>query len=263
MTRPRTLVVITAAAAAPSALLAQPRPGGAGGLIPGELVLSIYGGKSLTFDSHLSFRAPGGTDVTYEHVGWEDDSFDAPPFYGVRLGYWLESGPQLGFCLDFTHCKTILNSSQITDRTGSIGGTPVSGPGPISESIQSFEMSHGNNSFTFNVMYRWFLGEGGRRDGTFFGRLQPYVGVGAGVAIPHVEASVNGVTTSDYQWAGPAAQGFLGANYDLAGWGWGSLSMFAEYKLTHVNVDLNLVGGSSIRTSTLTNQFIVGLSLAF
>ena len=165
--------------------------------------------------------------------------------------------PEWGFMLDFTHPKAITNTSQVTSFSGQRGGNPVGGVAPISTDISAFEMSHGYNFLTLNFMRRWF--PKGQRDNTFVGRLQPYAGIGAGAAIPHVEATVGGVTTARYDSAGWTMQGMLGVNFDI----WGPISAFVEYKLNYAHVDIGLNGGSNIETQTWTHQFIIGLAVRF
>jgi lipid A oxidase len=104
-------------------------------------------------------------------------------------------------------------------------------------------------------MYRWFLGNRGE---DFIGRFQPYAGVGIGAVIPHVESIIGGTHFEEYQWQGPGVQGFLGTNFDLTRhW-----SIFAEYKLSYVDLELSIPGGS-INVTPWTHHFVVGVSFRF
>jgi lipid A oxidase len=105
------------------------------------------------------------------------------------------------------------------------------------------------NLFTLNAVHRWFVGR----------RLRPYVGGGAGAAIPHVEATVGGVETDGYQLAGWAAQGLAGLSIDVTG----PLSVFVEYKLSWADIDAELNGGGSIRHEIWTQQLVFGFTFRF
>jgi lipid A oxidase len=78
--------------------------------------------------------------------------------------------------------------------TGQRGGMSVNANERIDDTIQSFSLSHGLNYVLGDVVYRWFPG---RRGEDFLGYLQPYVGVGLGFAVPHVESTVNGTFHED------------------------------------------------------------------
>lgn len=281
---PRTHWPAAAAAAilAPALALAQPRDtdparapaalhldtaGAANPRTPGGLVLSFYGGRSLTFDTDLDVRAPGGTSVRYDNVPLDDHSFDPPIFYGARIACWLDAAPNVGFCLDFTHAKVFADTTDPRPRRGTIAGEPVSADGPLGDALAAFELSHGLNTLTLNAMHRWFLGPGGSRDDSCLGRLQPYVGLGAGLSVSHVEAAaadaLGAARTFEYQLTGPVAQGFVGANVDLARWDWASLSLFLEYKLAWTAVRADLADGATVRLAPWTSQFILGLSIEF
>ena len=99
----------------------------------------------------------------------------------------------------------------------------------------------------------------GSRDNSFLGRIQPYAGIGAGVAIPHVEVAVGDSLTDNYQVGGPAVQGTVGANLDVI-WGF---SIFADYKLTYADIEADLGEGGSLKIEPVTNHFALGLSYSF
>ncbi|MHC4223831.1 MAG: hypothetical protein ACYSX0_16450 [Planctomycetota bacterium] len=224
----------------------------------GEYVVSAYGGTVATAAGDLRLVRPDDTHLTFADVAWHGESFTGPIFYGFRGSYWFQRDSSgWGINVDFTHAKAIAHTSQVAQVYGTKSGLPVDGKFPIRDNLEAFEMSHGLNFLTVNGMYRWFLKE--ERDKSFLGRLQFYLGGGLGIAFPHVEATVDGDRTQEYQLSGPAAQGFTGFNIDLVG----GLSTFLEYKLTAANNDLDLNGGGTIEADTLTSQFILGLSWGF
>ncbi|KJV07461.1 hypothetical protein VZ94_04615 [Methylocucumis oryzae] len=223
-----------------------------------EINLAIYGGKSFIDNSDLNLTQ-GNTNLNYSNVSWEDNSFDEPAFYGARIGYWFNSMPNWGVSVDFAHLKNYLVDSETVAVNGVQNGVPINANVPInSTDLKEFNMSHGVNTLTFNGHYRWF--PAGQRDETFLGRMQLYTGLGIGFAIPHVEALVNSEKTYEYQaGAGPAFNGMLGINYDL----YKFISGFAEYKLTYVDVEDDLIGGGTISTDTVNHQLIFGLAVHF
>jgi lipid A oxidase len=222
----------------------------------GEFWVSAYVGKSRNNSSDVQLRRDD-RNLQFDAVDFDDESFTQPIFWCVRGGYWMKALPEYGFMLEFSHPKAISDTSQVTNVAGNRNGAPYAGRQPISDDIQELEMSHGYNFLTLNFMRRWF--PTGKRDTSFWGRMQPYAGVGAGLAIPHVQATVDGVSTSEYQIAGWTMQGLLGINYDLVA----GLSAFLEYKLNYSSVDMNLSDGGSISTEIWTNAFILGLSYRF
>jgi hypothetical protein len=76
------------------------------------------------------------------------------------------------------------------------------------------------------------------------GRLLPYVGL---VAIPHVEVKLKAFPaqdTSEYQFAGGAAQVLGGLEYRLDD----AWSLFAEGKLSYSHLATELEGGGTLKT---------------
>ena len=222
-----------------------------------EINLALYAGQSMVDNGDLNLTQ-GNTNMNFHDVSWEDNSFEEPIFYGARIGYWFKDAPNWGVSVDFSHLKNYLQYSETVNVNGVRNGVAVGGNQPISNTIQDFNMSHGLNALTFNGEYRWF--PAGQRDQSFLGRMQLYSGLGAGFVIPHVEASINGVNTYEYQWgAGPAVNGMMGINYDI----YSFISGFAEYKLTYADVQAELNGGGSINTETVNHQIIFGLAAHF
>jgi lipid A oxidase len=223
-----------------------------------EWNISVYGGKSITHDNDLRFQGlSGASRLTLHDVGWDDRSFENPLYYGLRVTHWFGACPEWGLALDFSHAKIYLDPDQVVKVSGRRAGLAIETREPIGSTLQSFNASHGLNLLTLNGTRRWFLK--GERDNSFLGRLQPYVGLGAGTAVPHVEASVNGITTGEYQVAGWTAQGFAGLNFDLMRY----LALFLEYKASYADLDMKLAGGQRVVTEPLTHQFLFGLTFRF
>jgi lipid A oxidase len=222
-----------------------------------EFVMTAYGGAINTMDADVKLSRPGGTDLTFSDVPWSDKSFEGPIYYGLRLSYWFSEDKNWGVCMDFTHAKMYAQLNDTVNVTGTRAGVPVTGTEPLNNTFKELSFSHGYNLLTFNGTYRWF--PKGSRDNTFLGRLQPYVGLGLGVAVPHVEVEINGNKTEEYQYAGPAFQGFGGINFDI----YKNFSIFLEYKLTYADMDADLTDGGSIEVKPWSNHILFGLSYAF
>lgn len=223
----------------------------------GEIQLSAYGGYATSHDSDIRLQQPG-TDVTLHDISWDDKSFEDPQYFGLRGTYWFpDEMKNWGIALDFTHPKVIAFGGQTTHVTGVSDGMPVDETVPMRNHLQHVEFSHGHNLLMLNAVHRWF--PKGERDKTFAGRLQPYVGAGAGIAIPHVEARVDGVLTSSFQFGGPAVQVLAGVNYDLGNiW-----SLFLEYKLSYADLKVDIEPVGTIETDIWTHHFILGVSVRF
>jgi lipid A oxidase len=95
-------------------------------------------------------------------------------------------------------------------------------------------------------------------------RLTPYVGVGAGIAIPHVEVILKGVPapqnrTWEYQVAGGAAQAFAGLEWSFdKNW-----SAFAEAKISYSHLATELADGGALKTYLWQPHLAIGLTYRF
>jgi lipid A oxidase len=213
-----------------------------------EWRVSVYGGASYTFDSDVKLKQPGGTDLTLHDVPWSDESFKSPIYYGARLGYWFNDSPW-GLALDFTHAKMIANSGDVVEVSGSRAGVPVSGQEPVGNTFSNLQISHGLNLLTLNGLYRLRPPIG----------IEPYAGLGLGVAIPHIETRTGTVETQGYELAGPAAQALIGIDAPV----YKGVSAFVEYKLTYARISGDLEGGGTLDVNPWTNHFVFGLSYRF
>ena len=192
-----------------------------------EATISVYGGANFSPHSDVDTKgtAFGGTSDT---VSWDGASFEMPPYYGIRATWWMEQMPHFGVALDFTHAKVKAD---------------------LPDDFTTLEFTDGINFLTANALYRNVMDNG----------LTPYVGIGLGLSIPHVEVdgdAVDGVSTEEYQVTGIAAQAFIGIDYSLdENW-----SIFGELKSTYGQVNADLKGGGDLETDIISNQVIIGLT---
>jgi lipid A oxidase len=189
-----------------------------------EMELSFYGGIQNAPHSTISHPTLGD-----DFVRWEGNSLEMPPYYGLRATWWRSE--TLGFGLDLNHAKVYADN-------------------PRRYGYNRLEMTNGLNLLTLNVWRRW------PNDG----RLTPYLGAGAGVAIPHVEITPRGrAATYGYQMTGPAVQWVAGLSWELdQRW-----SVFGEYKGTWSSHDIKLDSGGRMETEIITNAINLGLSYRF
>jgi len=221
----------------------------------GQFAFGVYLGRSSTLDSDVRLRQPGDTDLTFHDVGWYDESWVNPKYYGFRIAYWKRSTPRWGLMLDFTHAKIYAELAATVRVTGTRDGQPVDDLETLSNTFPELAMSHGLNTLTVNAVYRW-LGRNGSRGAR---RLTPYVGFGIGIAVPHVEVQTGDSVTAEYQLAGPTVQGLGGLDFRIA-WGF---SIFAEYRINYANLSADLTGGGSLMLAPWTNHLSTGLTFSF
>lgn len=190
--------------------------------------LSLYGGYQGAAHSLVTT-----TDGTSFYTGWDGLSFTMPPYYGVRGTWWMDSLglPNAGLSIDFSHTKVY---SRPEDRPAD---------------WTHFEFTDGLNLLTANAFYRFSTD----------GQWRPYVGVGAGVDLPHVELIRPSGTTWGYQYGGPSAQATAGFDY-MFNDNW---SMFAEVKMNYSMVDVAIDSGARLKTNLVTTALNVGVSFHF
>lgn len=202
------------------------------GLAWAQFEVSAYGGANTASSSDVELDQDGFSESF--DVDWYGDSFEMPPYYGLRGTYWLGrfSRPNWGVAIDFTHSK--VKADLDDDEVG--------------DEFDRLEFTDGLNTGTLNLFYRMPLTD----------RFGAYAGVGAGISVPHVEVTTTTIEqeTFEYQLAGPAAQGLVGGSMKL-GYGF---SAFTEYKANYSWNDTDLEDGGSLEADVLTHQIAVGIS---
>ncbi|WNG42982.1 hypothetical protein F0U60_01895 [Archangium minus] len=102
--------------------------------------------------------------------------------------------------LDFFHDKAYAETEKPVRVTGTRGGEPVDVTETLGSTVRGFNMSHGMNYLTLDVVHRW----NACPEPGCTGRLQPYVGAGAGLVIPHVAAAIGDAFDTHHLTAGPS-----------------------------------------------------------
>lgn len=195
-----------------------------------ETALAFYGGVPNTLPSDVTIQKADQHDFTLRDVQWEGKPFTNPIYYGVRTTRWLTG--RSGTMLDFTHSKAIALRDIQHTITGTLGGKPAPAQGTVEDLFGKLEASHGHNMLTLNGLLRL---------PSITARLSPYVGLGAGLSLPHMEVDIKGEPrTYEYQFAGPVGQALAGIELRLP-----RISVFLEYKFTLAPYDVPLSGHTS------------------
>jgi lipid A oxidase len=231
------------------ALLALPALFGDGGSEGStDIQIAGYVGPSYTMPSTLKLTHLGGTAMRFDGVPWDGEPFDGPIYYGYRGFVWPRHG-RTGIMADFTHIKAMARLDSAVDQSGTRDGKPVPPREPLSATFRNLEFTHGYNFLTLNLM---------RRASTGDRRLVPYVGAGAGIALPHVEVLRQGqarnVRTSEYQVAFPAVQALGGIEWRFLP----HVSLFVEYKLNCAVIHGRIKTGGRVDTNLCTHQLLGG-----
>ncbi len=184
-----------------------------------ETVIGAYGGAPYTYPSDVTITKPGVHDFTVKDVEWAGKPFDNPVYYGVRIQRWGGAGTT-GAMLDFTHSKTISKPEQDAKFEGTLDGKQVAPEAKIKDVFKRLEASHGHNMLTLNGLLRL---------PSLSTRLSPYVGLGAGITLPHSEVQLqsDAARTYEYQNAGAVSQALVGIEFRLP-----RSSYFLEYKFS-------------------------------
>ena len=195
-------------------------------------VISVYSGVQSAMPSQVLGTDDLGAPFDF-NADWLGRSLAMPPYYGVRAMRWSENSPW-GFGLEFTHTKVYAS-----DATLASGGFPM------------LEFTNGLNILTFNALRKFEA----------IGQLQPYLGAGIGISIPHVEVQtrVGGPVTFEYQFGGPAIRALAGVEYELSD----NWSLFGEFNATYSSNDAELTGGGTLSTDVVTQALNLGASFRF
>ena len=220
-----------------------------------ELFADVFTGKSFTADTNLHIeQSSRRNDFTFHDVSFDDRSFDLPPYYGLRAGYFFESHPWLGVGVEYFHFKIYADTEEAKHLTGTVGGARVDRVARVDSLVQHFDVSHGVNYIMVNGIARQvFFADPERFP---HGRVQLYGGGGVGPVIGHPENTVQHVdNTQQYELAGVGGQFFTGAKWLFCRWG----GLYAEYKYTLSDLDVSVAGGSG-DVAEQTHHIVVGLT---
>jgi len=221
-----------------------------------ETAVSFYLAQPFYRRSDVRMTRNDGTDLHLKQLGWDGDMLYPPIDGGVRSVTW--SGAT-GFMIDFLHNKAVSRLGkgahgsrkgsrpiETVDAAGTLKGRPAPARIKLTDLFERFEFTHGHNVLIFNAMARL---------GRLTPRIRPYVGAGAGFALPHVEVWFEGEQrenrTNEYQFAGPAAQ--LVAGLELRT---GKVSYYLEYKFSWASIRGALTGDESWKNFNMPGDLL-------
>ena len=204
---------------------------------------SVYGGYTTARNSDIILQQPNGTDMVLKDVSWNSEPDKMPPYHGFRGTWWFPPGRSIGAMADLVYIKVVANQDHVVRQSGTRDGTPVPGKAPVSDTFRRLEFTDGLNLLTGSIIYRM----------PFFGRVMPYIGIGAGLSLPHAEVQRRGAAqkTFSYQWAGFAVHVFAGVEFSIAKSG----SLFSEYRLSYATNKVALIDGGTLKTNLWINHF--------
>lgn len=245
------------------------------GTVRAEHQFTALFGQSWNGQSDLHYHLNNNTDVTYHDILWLNKSFVDPIYYDLRYTYFLERYPRLGFAVDFTHAKMYAVTTRNYNATGTLAGKTVAGPEYLDSHVKQFSLSHGINFLTFNAVYRFYNDNEDEvsyvtddasgmvyqvtepAEPTWTDWVQPYIGIGLGTNIPHVESTLAGQAPFEqYQAQGITFNTFLGVLVPITQY----FGLNFEYKFTCASITVNIPGGTA-SVQPLAHQLTFGPTL--
>jgi lipid A oxidase len=221
-----------------------------------RFAFSFLLGTATIDDADVRLTRPGGTDLDFGGVAWDDESLVSPVYFGLRLEYRLPKASGWAVALDFAHPKMIARLHETVPVNGTREGEVVAGDEVLGDTFAKLEFTHGYNLLTANALYRFFSGT---PEAAAKRRVRPYLGFGIGIAVPHVEV-IDGISeTHNYQIVGPAAQVLGGVDIPVTR----RLSVLGEARMSWADVTADLEGGGTVEVEPWTGQLAVGLSFAW
>jgi len=183
-----------------------------------EVLVAGYISQPFYHRSDVRLTRPDGTDLTLRGMGWDGDALHPPIDGGIRSVQWWG---RTGLMVDFLHNKAVARLGrgahgrrlanpvvETVAAEGTLAGQPTPTRILLTELFERFEFTHGHNVLLATPLLRL---------PSLWPSVTPYVGIGAGFALPHVEVWSAGDPrerrTNEYQLAGGAAQ--LVAGLDL------------------------------------------------
>ncbi len=236
----------------PLALLAFSQPAAA------DWVIAGYFGSAATSRTSLTLTQPASLlNVRFDGVDYEGRSFNLPPYYGYRGGYFFSSPGWFGLEGEVIHMKVYSQPDQVVSATGTAQGVPLSGVAtPLGAYLARFSLSHGQNMLFVNAVVRHAFGA---HADYRTARLVAFARFGAGPTLPHVESTIRGVTDEHYQRGAIAFQAAGGVELLV----WRNLHALAEYKFTRCRQSVDVAAGAHVETLLSTHHFVFGASWHF
>ena len=225
-----------------------------------EVFLDAYTGINFTQDADLKVKQNSvGNDFTVHDLSYGSRWTEGAPYWGVRAGYFFGEDPAwFGLAVEFFHFKVVGETADTRDITGTHAGQPINVRAPVNTVVQRFESSNGVSYLTLDLIARWGLLVEDYYDEYPHGRLQLYVGVGAGPVFTYARSTIDGASkTAGYEVAGPGVQGFAGVRFLLFKY----VGLFAEGKFTHSDLTMSVAKGGHADLTEQSFHVVGGLSI--
>lgn len=223
-------------------------------------VLRLFTGVGITGPSDLRIRQPGlGTDLTFARVAWEHKSLstewtrDSIPYVGARAEFFVLKPSWLGVSVDVLHFKVFAPRDQRVRVSGTDQHMGVDATARFGQYVEQYQVSNGVNMVLGNLQAHRPLRRSARFPG---GRVDVYVGGGAGVTIPYTRSQIDGQRHAEYEWGRLATQVLGGVAWHISP-RWDTL---LEYKFTRTTVDGRVADGDSL-SRLRTHHLVFGLGL--
>ena len=221
-----------------------------------ETLIAGYLAQPFYHRSDVHLTRPDDTDLTAKGLGWDGDALKFPIDGGVRT---VTGAHTFAFMVDFLHNKAVSRLGrgahgrripnpviEDVDLAGTLKGEAAPPRAKLTDIFTRLEFTHGHNVLLFTPIVRL---------GAITPNIRPYMGVGAGFALPHVEVWFPGEgrerRTNEYQFAGPAAQLLAGFEFRT-----GRMSYFVEYKFTWAHISAALSESQSGRNFDLPGDLL-------
>lgn len=222
----------------------------------GGWVLTAYLGNAWTASSSLKISQPTLlTEITFDGIQFDTQSFDPPIYYGYRVGYFLPPLPFLGLEAEFIHLKVFADPQRPVQLSGVYRGAPLNGRLPLAQIVQEYAISHGVNLLLANVAGRYGWQRGPEHPA---GRWIVTGRFGLGPTIPHTESTIDQQHQEQYEVGRVGWQLAGGVEVKL----WRGLYALGEYKFTRTRQRGKIFSGRA-ESLLRSHHGVFGLSYHF
>jgi hypothetical protein len=231
-------------------LLGLPSPARADWMLGGFL------GHAWTRPSTVILILPGQqTQLELVDLHYRGESFESPPYYGLRISWIKRAQPWMAIEGEFVHAKVFAETDRLERVRGILGGAPIDAPFPLSALVQRLAMSHGLNFILGNFVVRRHVGSA---DSSGRHNVVAVLRVGAGWTLPHAESTIGGIGSEQYESGGPGAQ--VGGGLEMSVWR--GVYVVGEYKFTLTTPQVDVAGGEA-KIPARSHHLLSGLGYRF
>lgn len=217
-----------------------------------QWTVAAYLGGAHTNQTSLQLQIPSSaTGLSVHPISYADKPFESPLYYGYRAGYFFSR--HFGVEGEFTHLKVYADTDRMAQISGTLNGASINETTLLSSIVQRFNITHGVNLLTGNLVFRKALSSDAVPRFVFEARA------GAGITIPHAENEILGVSNAEqYQIGSPVIQFAAGLEIRL----YSRLYALMEAKYTRTNESVDIAHGTATSLLNSTHA-IAGLGWNF